>query len=178
VKWIALLRAVNLGARNKVPMAELRVLLDRAGYDGVRTYIASGNILLDSPDDRTDVARMLERLMVDAFGVTTVAILRSPAELAATVEAHPFGPDVSKTYVAFLAARPDSAAAAQFQTSHEDADRTVLAGADVYLTLQRGVHGAHLSVARLESLLGVPATLRNWRTVVALSNLARTGQTT
>ena len=52
VKWVALLRGVNLGARNKVPMAQLRTLLEDAGYGNVRTYIASGNVLLDGPAAR------------------------------------------------------------------------------------------------------------------------------
>ena len=159
------LRAVNLGARNKVPMARLRTLLEDAGYGNVRTYVASGNVLLDGPSKRKALASELERLVADAFGVTTTVILRKPRELAATVEAHPFG-DPSETHVAFLAARPTKAAAARL----EDPD-AVLAGAELYLRLPRGVHGSRLSNARIESLLGVPSTLRNWRTVVALAEL-------
>jgi len=169
VKWIVLLRAVNLGARNKVPMAELRQLLEEAGYEDVRTHLASGNVLLDGPRRRARVATEIERLIADAFGVTTTAILRSPKELAATIAAHPFGKDTSQSYVAFLAARPKQADAATFETDHGDPSRTVLSGADVHLKLGHGVHGAHLSVARLERLLSEPATLRNWRTVVALA---------
>ena len=90
MRWVALLRAVNLGARNKVPMAQLRTLLEDAGYENVRTYIASGNVLLDGPAGRKALGSDLERLVLDAFGVTTAAILRKPQELAATVEAHPF----------------------------------------------------------------------------------------
>jgi uncharacterized protein (DUF1697 family) len=95
-------------------------------------------------------------------------ILRKPRELAAAVEAHPFD-DTSETHVAFLAARPAKAAAARL----EDVDPgAVLAGTELYLRLPRGVHGSRLSNARIESLLGVAATLRNWRTVVALAELA------
>lgn len=171
MRWIALLRAVNLGARNKVPMAELRTLLEEAGYGDVRTYIASGNILLDAPARRAEVAAALEQLVADSFGVTTTAILRKPRDLAATLAAHPFGGDTSETYVAFLAARPAKAAVARLEKA-VGAERVVLAGADAYLRLPRGVHGSGLSVARLESLLGLPATLRNWRTVAALDRLA------
>lgn len=168
MKWVALLRGVNLGARNKVPMAELRAKLEHAGYDDVRTYIASGNVLLDGPGGRKALASDLERLVLDAFGVTTAVILRKPKELAAAVEAHPFG-DPSDTHVAFLAARPVKAAVTRLEAVAEDA---VLLGAELYLRLPRGVQGSRLSNARIESLLGVTATLRNWRTVVALSDLA------
>lgn len=172
MRWVALLRAVNLGARNKVPMAQLRALLEEAGYGDVRTYIASGNVLLEGPASRAALGTALERLVEDAFGVATTAILRRPAELAATLEAHPFGAKTSETHVAFLAARPPRAAAARLEDASDSADRAILAGAEVYLRLPRGVHSSGLSVARVESLLGVPATLRNWRTVAALAELA------
>jgi uncharacterized protein (DUF1697 family) len=168
MKWVALLRGVNLGARNKVPMAELRAKLEDAGYGDVRTYIASGNVLLDGPAGRKALGSELERLVLDAFGVTTAVILRKPKELAATVEAHPFE-RTSDTHVAFLARRPAKAVVAELAAVDPGA---VVVGAELYLRLPRGVHGSRLSNARIESLLGVPATLRNWRTVVALSRLA------
>ena len=168
MKWVALLRGVNLGPRNKVPMAQLRTLLEDAGYGDVRTYIASGNVLLDGPTGKKRLASDLERLVLDSFGVTTAVILRKPRELAATVEAHPFR-RTSDTHVAFLARRPEKGAAARLEAFAADA---ALVGAELYLRLPHGVHGARLSNARIESLLGVPATLRNWRTVVALAELA------
>jgi uncharacterized protein (DUF1697 family) len=172
MRWVALLRAVNLGARNKVPMAELRERLAAAGYDGVRTYIASGNVVLDGPRGKATVASALEQLIADSFGVTTKAILRTPRELAATLEAHPFGADTSETYVVFLAEQPPKAAAARLEEEAGRGERAVLRGADVYLRLPQGVHSAGLSAARVESLLGVDATMRNWRTVAALVELA------
>jgi uncharacterized protein (DUF1697 family) len=172
MRWVALLRAVNLGARNKVPMGELRAKLEAAGYEGVRTYIASGNVLLDGPAGKRVLATALERVVADAFGVSTTAILRRPGELAAVVEAHPFGADTSQTHVAFLAASPTKAAVGRLEKAAGADDRAIVAGAEVYLRLPRGVHSSGLSVARVESLLGVPVTLRNWRTVAKLAELA------
>jgi uncharacterized protein (DUF1697 family) len=172
MRWVALLRAVNLGARNKVPMAQLRTLLEEAGYGNVRTYIASGNVLLDGPSRRAELASALETLVADAFGVTTTAILRRPRELATVVDSHPFGADTSETHVAFLSGRPATAAVARLEEAAATPEQAVLAGADLYLRLPRGVHGAGLSAARVESLLGVQATLRNWRTVAKLAELA------
>jgi uncharacterized protein (DUF1697 family) len=168
VRWVALLRAVNLGARNKVPMAELRTLLEGAGHENVRTYIASGNVVFDGPRAKARTAGEFERLVAAAFGVETTVILRTPQQLAAVVEKHPFD-DVADTYVAFLAARPAKAAAARLEAFDSG---PVLGGAELYLQLPRGVQGSRLSSARIESLLGVPATLRNWRTVAALVELA------
>ena len=168
MKWVALLRGVNLGARNKVPMAQLRALLEETGFGDVRTYIASGNVLLDGPAARKKLGTDLERLVLDTFGVTTAVILRKPRELAAAVEAHPFK-RTSDTHVAFLARRPTKSAAAKLEAFDPG---PVLVGAELYLELPSGVHASRLSNARIESLLGVPVTLRNWRTVVALAELA------
>jgi uncharacterized protein (DUF1697 family) len=175
MRWVALLRAVNLGARNKVPMAELRARLEDAGYGGVRTYIASGNVLLDGPRGRAAVARKLERLVSDSFGVDTTAIMRTPEELAATVAGHPFGNDTSRSHVVFLAAKPDRDGNERLAAVDPSPDKVVLAGADVYLQYAAGVQGSRLSAARLERLLGVRATHRNWRTVAALVELAAEG---
>jgi uncharacterized protein (DUF1697 family) len=172
VRWVVLLRAVNLGARNKVPMAQLRTLLEDAGYGDVRTYIASGNVLLDGPRGRTAVARKLELLIADEFDVETTAIVRTPKELSAVVAAHPFGRDTSSSHVVFLADRPTKKASASLSAADHSPDRAVVAGTDVYVQYPSGVQGSRLSAARLERLLDVPGTHRNWRTVAALAQLA------
>lgn len=172
MRWVVLLRAVNLGGRNKVPMAQLRSLLEESGYREVRTYIASGNVLLDGPRSGAAVARELERVVADAFGVDTTAIVRKPAELASLVCAHPFGRDTSRSQVVFLAKKPTTAAAKRLAEADHSPDRGVLAGKDVYVQYAAGVQNARLSAARLERFLGVPATHRNWRTVAALAELA------
>jgi uncharacterized protein (DUF1697 family) len=172
MRWVALLRAVNLGTRNKVPMAELRARLETAGYEGVRTYIASGNVLLDGPRSRTAVAGELERLIAKAFGVDTTAILRTPKELATVVAGHPFGTDTAHSHVVFLAAKPAPDAAARLATLDPSPDRALLVGAEVYLQYSAGYSGSRLSAAHLERLLAVRGTHRNWRTVARLAELA------
>jgi uncharacterized protein (DUF1697 family) len=175
VRWVVLLRAVNLGARNKVPMAELRALLADAGYAGVRTYIASGNVLLDGPDDPATVADELERLIADAFGVDTMAILRTPDALAAVVAGHPFGADTSRSHVVFFAGEAEPDAVERLAAVDHTPDQAVLVGAEVYLHYPAGVQRSRLSAARLERLLGLPGTHRNWRTVAALAELVAEG---
>lgn len=103
--WVALLRAVNLGARNKVPMAELRALLERDGFADVRSHIQSGNVLFAADGPREPLARRIEETIAFAFGVATTAVLRSADELRAVASSQPFGDDVSHTYVSFLADR-------------------------------------------------------------------------
>jgi uncharacterized protein (DUF1697 family) len=172
MRWVVLLRAVNLGSRNKVPMARLRTLLADAGYGDVQTYIASGNVLLDGPKGGAAISRDIERIVAEEFSVDTTAIVRKPAELAALVSDHPFGRDTSRSHVVFLAKRPSVTAAERLADEDHSPDEGVLAGKDVYVQYGAGVQNARLSAARLERLLGVAATHRNWRTVAALAELA------
>ena len=133
MRWVVLLRAVNLGSRNKVPMAKLRPLLEEAGYGDVSTYIASGNVLLDGPKSGTAIARELERIVAGEFGVDTTAIVRKPSELAALVSGHPFGRDTSRSHVVFLAKRPTRRPPNASPRPGPLAGPAVLSGKDVYV---------------------------------------------
>jgi uncharacterized protein (DUF1697 family) len=171
--WVALLRGINLGARNKVPMAGLRSLLEESGYGDVRTYIQSGNVLFTAKaSDRAALARRLERTVEDAFGVSSRVVLRTFEEIGGVARAHPFGDDGSKTHVAFLAQKPRAADVRALGQLEIGPDRFELAGSDVYLHYPNGVQGSRLSGAVLERHLRVPATVRNWRTVTRLAEMA------
>ena len=169
--WVALLRGVNLGARNKVPMAELRNLLGSLGCGSVQTYIQSGNaVFVHEERDRDALAARLEQAVAETFGVASPVVLRTVTEIGAVASSHPFGADTSRTHVAFLAAAPGDPAA--LDPGEFAPDRFQLVGADVYLAYPNGVQGSRLTGAVLERRLGVAATLRNWRTVTRLAELA------
>jgi uncharacterized protein (DUF1697 family) len=171
--WVALLRAVNLGRRNKVPMAELRRLLAGDGFGDVRSHIASGNLLFTHGAAREEVAARVEELILDAFGVTTVAILRSFAELRKVAAAHPFGDGAEHVVVTFLAEKPSAAAARALAELDTGGDEVVLRGREVYASYPAGYASATVSAATFEKTLGVAGTARNWRTVTALAALTR-----
>ncbi|MEX2210827.1 MAG: DUF1697 domain-containing protein [Gaiellaceae bacterium] len=165
--WVALLRAVNLGSRNKVPMAELRRVFEGAGCESVRTYIQSGNVLFEhtAPDRAA-----LEAAVAEEFGVETVIVLRMAGQLRSLARAHPFGRDTSKSAAAFLAEKPAQAALTALASLDIAPDRFAAVGPDVALYYPNGFQGAKLTAARLEKQLGVQATLRNWRTVTRLAD--------
>ncbi|HEY6605062.1 MAG TPA: DUF1697 domain-containing protein, partial [Gaiellaceae bacterium] len=88
---IVLLRGVNIGPRNRVPMPELRELLTEAGFDDVRTYVQSGNIVLSSTKTPSQVSRAVEREIARAFGLDIAIVVRTRAELAKVVQRNPLG---------------------------------------------------------------------------------------
>jgi len=163
MSWVALLRGINVGGRNIVPMAELRRLFEECGCTEVSSYIASGNVLFTAGEpDRAG----LEQAVESTFGVSSPIVLRTSEELARIVASHPFGADTSQTYVAFLGGTPGAA-----DSLDVGPDRFEVVGVDVYLQYPNGVHGSKLTGALLERRLGVTATIRNWRTVTRLAEL-------
>jgi uncharacterized protein (DUF1697 family) len=167
--WIALLRAVNLGSRNKVPMAGLREVFEKAGGEDVRTYIQSGNVVFAHAEPDREA---LESAVAKAFGVKTVIVLRTARQIKKLAGSHPFGKDTSNSHVAFLAKKPDREVLRKLAELDPGTDRFEVIGSDVALYYPNGFQGATLTAARLEKLLGVAGTARNWRTVAKLAELA------
>lgn len=104
---VALLRAVNVGGTGKLPMSDLVAMAETAGFQRVRTYIASGNLVLDTPRTEKQVKATLEKALARYTGKPVGVIVRTAAEMAAVLEANPF-PDraPNHTVVVFLDAPP------------------------------------------------------------------------
>ena len=172
--WVALLRAINLGKRNRIPMAELRRVFEATGCEDVRTYIASGNVVFArDASDRSALVETIEDAVNAAFGFRPTLILRTGEELRVVAEKHPFGEDTSHSHVTFLSEDPDEAAVERLESLDVAPDRFVISGADVFLHYPGGVQGSRLTNADLERELGVRGTTRTWRTVERLADLAR-----
>jgi uncharacterized protein (DUF1697 family) len=171
--WVALLRGVNLGARNKVPMVHLRKLMEAAGYGDVQTYIQSGNVLFTKQaKDRAALARKLESMIEDEFDVSSRVALRSFAELRKIAAARPFGKDTSDMHVSFLLDKPKPAAVKAMRELDIAPDEIKVVGEEVFVKLPNGVQGAKLGGAQLEKTIGVPGTMRTFRTVAKLAEMA------
>jgi len=174
--WVALLRGINLGRNKRIAMADLRAAYEAAGCGDVRTYIASGNVVFTSSTGvrgRKALAKRLETAVEEATGVSSRVALRTDAELAAVVEAHPFGDDTSSTYVTFLLDRPTAAAVRRLEALDVEPDLVAVEGTEVYVRYPTGLANGRLTGALLDRTLAVQGTNRNWRTVARLAELAR-----
>jgi uncharacterized protein (DUF1697 family) len=173
--WAALLRGVNLGARNKVSMSHLRELFEELGCDDVTTYLQSGNVLFRSHVPRDELTQSLERAIRDRFGLEIRVLLRTKSELRATVTRNEFSDrqsDPTKLHVTFLAAGPQRKLAAALEQKRFEPDEFRVTRDAVYLHCPSGYGRSKLSNAFFEKELDVVATTRNWRTVTALAELA------
>ena len=89
--WLALLRGINVGGRNRILMKDLAACLEDAGYSDVRTYIQSGNVIFGAASERPALTRAIERLLADAFDYEATLELRDLGEMRAIVEQAPPG---------------------------------------------------------------------------------------
>ena len=175
--FVALLRGVNVGGTNMLPMRDLVVLVEKAGGSAVRTYIQSGNVVFRGPKATgaqwpARIAGAIEK----RFGLAVPVVMRTAAELAKVARGNPFlaagaGPD--RLYVAFLADRPAAAAAAALDPNRSPPDAFAVVGREVFLHLPNGGGRSKLTNDYLERQLATTSTIRNWRTVLALLDLTR-----
>lgn len=172
---VLLLRAVNVSGRNRVPMAELRALLEeRTAMTGISTYIASGNIICDTPSDVAAACAEVRTLIAEAFDVDTPVIARTHRELVAALEKNPF-PDakVDKLlHVMFLEGSASAGAVEGLEARLVPGERIALRSHDLWIDYaEGGVHSTRLTKAVLDRALGVAGTARNLRTVRTLADL-------
>jgi uncharacterized protein (DUF1697 family) len=173
--YVALLRGVNLGSRNKVAMADLRGLVEGLGCEDVATYVQSGNVVFKSKAAASGLAGRIEKQIADELGLTVSVVVRSKAQLAKIVAGNPFAKrsdDATKLHVTFLAKKPAAANVKALEPERFPREELRVSGTEVYLHYPDGYGRSKLTNAYLEKKLGVAATNRNWRTVTKLAELA------
>ncbi|MCY4631718.1 MAG: DUF1697 domain-containing protein [bacterium] len=172
--WIVLLRGVNVGGRRKLPMAELRELLAEVGFENVRTYIQSGNIVVDSPDgDRDSVARSIRGAIEGHFGFAPHTFVLDVDAFDAAIAANPFpqGEQDPKAVHFFFLAEPDPAADLDgLRELATQGEEFVLTEGVLYLHTPGGFGRSKL-VERLPRFIDTEMTARNHRSVKAIRAL-------
>jgi uncharacterized protein (DUF1697 family) len=172
--WIALLRGVNVGGSRKVPMADVRAAFEAAGATQVRSYVQSGNVVFSRRGTEAPVQRAIETALHERFGIPIDVVLRTRGELATVVARHPFAsraPAPTQVHVAFCAGRQPSGVLDDLDLRSFLPEAAVLAGRECYLYLPDGIGRSRLASA-VDRRLAPPITVRNWRTVTTLHELA------
>jgi uncharacterized protein (DUF1697 family) len=156
-------------------MPKLREALEEVGFDAVRTYLQSGNVVLSSALAPTRVAAVCKRTIADDFGFDLEVLVRSKAQLAAIVQLDLLS-DVAanpKRYqVTFLAAKPKREIVERLQALAAGKERLAAHGRELYAWYPNGIGRSKLAAHMASKNLGVAATARNWATVTALLELA------
>jgi len=179
---VALLRGINLGGRNKVPMAELRDVVTSLGHTGVTTYIQSGNVLFTTAEhDTGQLVSSLEAAIAGTFGIESSVVVLSRDDLARILDRNPYRnePNPKLVHVVFLNGEPppdllERLTTAQSAVAAKGSRDTVTAiGPALYLHTPDGYGISELAQAllRLTSQADVAATARNWTTATKLLSL-------
>jgi uncharacterized protein (DUF1697 family) len=173
---VALLRGVNVGGKNMLPMKDLTCLFEDAGCAGVRTYIQSGNVIFSGSQAKAEkLPGRIAKAIEDRFGYRTPVVLRRAEELGETIRNNPFlhaGAAGNFLHVMFLASEPDPGAIAALDPDRSPPDAFVVRGREIYLLCPNGAGSTKLTNAWFDSRLSTISTGRNWRTVLKLYELA------
>jgi uncharacterized protein (DUF1697 family) len=170
---ILLVRAVNVGGA-KLPMAEFREMLSGLGAENVRTYIQSGNAVVELSGDPIAFDRSVEKALTERYGYVREVISRSPEELKAALDQHPFEVIEPKfSYIVPLVALPSPEVVEKACEVETGDDRWELIGSDIHARFANGAGRAQLDLNKIFRRLGVQGTARNLNTVQKLIELAR-----
>ncbi|MFE8700730.1 DUF1697 domain-containing protein [Cytobacillus sp. FJAT-54145] len=180
-KYVALLRGINVGSKNRIKMDALRTLMESLGVNNVQTYIQSGNVVFESAEEKVALQSRIESEIEREFGFSVNVVLRTAEELKQISESCPFTKkeiqeaesmsEGESLYVAFLQDVPleDSIVKLNDYTSKSEEIR--IKDKEIYLLFRQSIRNSKL--ANNLPKLGVPSTVRNWKTVTKLVEMSK-----
>jgi len=176
-KHVVLLRGINVGGKNMLPMKELVGMFVAAGCADVTTYIQSGNVVF-SADAKVvaGLGSLIAARVEQRFGLRIPVVLRTAAEMEAVIHGNPFlvgGVGEEMLHVCFLEDLPEAARVAGLDAGRSAPDAFAVVGREIYMQLVKGISGTKLTNAYFDSKLKTVSTMRNWRTVLKLAELLR-----
>jgi uncharacterized protein (DUF1697 family) len=172
--YVALLRGINVGGKNKLTMKDLVEMFVAAGCSDVQTYIQSGNVIFRADGELVGgLAKVITQKIEGRFGYRIPVVLREMDEIAAVMLNNPFlkaGLEDS-LHVCFLADRPSVTDIEQLDPKRSVPDVFAVVGQEIYMRLPNGAAKTKLTNAYFDSKLRTVSTVRNWRTVGKLLEL-------
>ena len=173
---VVLLRGINLGGRNKLPMKDLARMLTELGCQDVTTYIQSGNavVTMDEALAAALPGRLAECIQEQA-GLRVPVVVRTREAFATVVRDNPYlaaGADPQALHVMFLADQPSPEEVAALDPNRSPPDAYLVRGREIYLHCPQGVADTRLTNAYFDARLKTVSTSRNWRTVLKLRDMA------
>lgn len=180
MKYIAILRGINVGGKRKILMGNLKELYERAGFRNVITYIQSGNVIFDDDSNKSELelAEETEQMILEQYGFEVPVIVRSAGDIEKAVNGNPFfKPDIAieRLHLTFLKTLPGSELVSAIQKTDYHPDLFEITGKEVFICCSGRYSDTKLSNTFFEKKLNVTATTRNWKTVVKLVELAKAG---
>ena len=173
--YVALLRGINVGGKNKLPMDTLRSLVEECGGRNVRSYIQSGNVVFtSSPAVASKMPNALQARIASDCSLNVPVVVRSRTEIAEVVKEGPFhskAPEIKFVHVMFLADTPSSSQIETIDESRFPGDVFAVIGNRIHVWFPNGTARSKFTAAYIDRVLQTTSTMRNWNTVCAIANL-------
>ncbi|WP_438444882.1 DUF1697 domain-containing protein [Gorillibacterium sp. sgz5001074] len=173
--YIALLRGINVGGKNKIPMAELKSRLEGMGLERVQTYIASGNVLFETGEtEELELRRRLEAEILAGFGISLTVVLRTSEEWERIVRTCPYReedlPEGGSIQLSLMIEPPTDKQIERLLEGKSELDQLHVQGREIYFRLGQSMLDSKLmdNLAKLKDVV----TTRNWNTIKKLAGLA------
>jgi len=175
--YVALLRGINIGPHKRMKMEKLRASCEALGFKNVKTYIQSGNIICQAGKLSADAAaKRIEAQIAKDFGFSADVIARTASEMRQVLESNPLlkEPDVDaeRLHVVFLSETPSSESIKKLESIVLAPDKVRHKGKEIYFYFPNGVSGSSIWKHNLDRVLGIAGTMRNWRTLNTLHQMA------
>ena len=172
-----MLRGVNVGGQKKIRMAELASLYESLGLGNVKTYVQSGNVVFQSAKSNASaLANQIEAQISRLLEYSVDVFIRDTTDFQRIIDSNPFlnkrKEDPAKLHVTFLYHPPSEAKLGSLGIPNDKGDEFIVGGQEIYIFCPNGYARTKFSNTFFEKKLGVPATSRNWNTVVALHKMA------
>ena len=175
-RYVVLLRGVNVGTKNSLPMAELRGMLTKIGCADVQTYVQSGNAAVRTELGPAALTKAIEAALERSMGRPIATTLRTRAQLSAIVDANPFtavATNPAHLCVTFLSIAPTTSEVAPLHEQDFAPELVQVAGREIYTWHPNGQGRSPLAAALGKLKLRGAATTRNWNTVLKLLEMLR-----
>lgn len=172
--YISMLRGINVSGQKQVRMADLKNLYESMGFENVRTYVQSGNVIFESAEkDEAKLSKQIEAKIEETFGFSVPVLVRTAQDFKRIVENHPFTKeDPAGVLVTFLHERPARSKLDDLSSYEDKVDQFAIGEQEIFLFCPGGYGKTKLSNTFFEKKLGVAATTRNWKTVNMLYEMA------
>jgi uncharacterized protein (DUF1697 family) len=171
--YIALLRGINVGGKNMIKMAELKLMFEKLGFSKVQTYINSGNVLFQSEEGVDEVRQRIELEIHKAFGISVTVVIRTAAELEQLIAECPYPADSllegESVQVTLLTEAPLQEKLDHLPDGKSDKDEFQINGLEIYFLFRQSILDSKL--ANNMTKLGNTATSRNLNTMNKLAAL-------
>ncbi|MEK4234698.1 hypothetical protein BSK65_21670 [Paenibacillus odorifer] len=176
--YIALLRGINVGGNKIIKMLDLKAMFQTLGFENVRTYIQSGNVVFESDEgSKSLLTGVIERKIHEVFGFEVSVIIRTLAEMENVIANDPFQlsepEEFKRWYVTFLPAEPSAEALDKLRTYENGPDKVRFVGREMYILYEVSVSQSPLFKVPFDRILGMTITARNWNTVNKLVTMGR-----